>query len=87
MSPVRPHIIIKRLHNKNMDNTLQINSIKRTIGELYMQVGIKNISNAISDFSDTQGTFARFCKPMLGLPVSQLDDIYYFTSYVLLLRV
>jgi hypothetical protein len=63
-----------------MDNTIIINKIKRAIGQLYVQIGIKNIGDAISDFTDTQGDYARFCKPLLGLPVSQLDEKYYFTS-------
>ena len=46
-----------------------------------MQVGIKQISEAISDFSDTEGTFQQFCKPLLGLPVSEMDSKYYFTSF------
>ena len=62
-----------------MDNII-INKIKRAIGQLYVQIGIKNIGDAISDFTDTQGDYARFCKPISWLPVSQLDEKYYFTS-------
>jgi hypothetical protein len=65
-------------------DTLQINSIKRAIGQLYMQIGIKNISDAISDFTDTQGDFNQFTKPFSNfsvyVPISQLDEKYYFTS-------
>ena len=65
-----------------MDNkTIQINSIKRAIGQLEMQLGMKTIWDGISDFSDTEGDYARFCKPLLALPVTQLDDKYYFTSW------
>ena len=46
-----------------------------------MQVGIEQISEAISDFTDKEGTFEQFKKPLLGLPVSQLDEKYYFTSW------
>lgn len=64
-----------------MNNQIQINAIRRAIGQLTMQVGIKQISEAISDFTDTEGNFSQFCKPLLGLPVSQLDEKYYFTSW------
>ena len=64
-----------------MDNTLQINSIKRAIGQLMLRQGVMMIQGAISDFVDTTADFATFCKPLLGLPVSQLDDTYYFTSW------
>ena len=64
-----------------MDNTIQINSIKRKIGTLETILGIKTVNDAISDFSDVEGNFAQFCKPLLGLPVSEMDSKYYFTSF------
>jgi hypothetical protein len=63
------------------DNTLQINNLKRQIGQLMIRAGATQIRNAISDFTDTQGDFKTFCKPLLGLPVSQLDETYYFTTW------
>jgi hypothetical protein len=63
------------------DRTLQINSVKRQIGQLFLRVGVMNIKDAISDFTYVEGDFARFCQPLLGLPVSQLDIKYYFTSF------
>lgn len=67
------------------DNILIVNNLKRAIGQLTMQVGIKEISEAISDFSDVKGDFNQFAKPFYSLPnslpVSQLDDTYYFTSF------
>jgi len=62
-------------------NTLQINSIKRAIGQLTMRVGIMQIRDAISDFTDTEGNFNRFKNALLGLPATQLDEKYYFTSW------
>jgi hypothetical protein len=64
-----------------MDDTLQINSIKRQIGQLLIRAGTMQIRDAISDFTDIEGDFAQFCKPLLGLPTVQLDDKYYFTSW------
>jgi len=64
-----------------MDNTIIINKVKRQIGQLMVRVGTMQIAEAISDFTDTEGTFAKFCKPLLGLPVSELDSKYYFTSF------
>lgn len=64
-----------------MDNQIQINSIKRQIGQLFIRVGVVNVREAISDFTDTVGDFKQFCKPLLGLPVSELDSKYYFTSW------
>lgn len=64
-----------------MDNQLQINSLKRTLGQLEISLGASQIKGAISDFTDTQGDFNQFCKPLLGLPTAQLDDTYYFTSF------
>lgn len=64
-----------------IDNTLQINAIKRAIGQLTIRMGVQQIRDAISDFTDTQGDFNRFCKPLLGLPATQLDEKYYFTSF------
>lgn len=64
-----------------MDNTIHINKIKRAIGQLWLQVGTKQIRDSISDFTDTEGDFNRFKKPLLGLPVTQLDEKYYFVSF------
>lgn len=64
-----------------MNNQIQINSIKRAIGQLMLRQGVMMIQDAISDFSDTEGTFTQFCKPLLGLPVVELDTKYYFTSW------
>ena len=64
-----------------MDNTIQINSIKRKIGQLMIMMGIKQVWDAVSEFTDTEGDFTRFCKPLLGLPVAELDTKYYFTSF------
>lgn len=64
-----------------MSNDLAINSIKRAIGQLTLRMGVTQIREAISDFSDVEKTFADFCKPLLGLPVVQLDEKYYFTSF------
>jgi hypothetical protein len=64
-----------------MDNTIIINKINRTIGQLLIQVGMKKMWNSISEFSDIQGDFNKFKAPLLGLPVSQLDEKYYFISF------
>lgn len=64
-----------------MADTIQINAIRRAIGQLMIQVGMKQVWEAISDFTDTEGDFNRFKAPLLGLPVSQLDEKYYFTSW------
>jgi len=64
-----------------MDNTIIINKVKRQIGQLMVRVGTMQIAEAISDFTDTEGTFTQFRKPLLGLPVSELDSKYYFTSF------
>lgn len=64
-----------------MDNTIVINKIRRQIGQLLITAGIKQLRDAISDFSVVEGDFARFCRPLLGLPVSELDSAYYFTSF------
>jgi hypothetical protein len=63
-----------------MDNTIVINGIKRKIGTLLLTAGIKQLRDAISDFTTTEGDYARFRKPLLGLPVSELDSKYYFTD-------
>lgn len=63
------------------NNILIVNGIKRAIGQLTMRMGIQQIREAISDFTDTQGDFSQFIKPLLGLPTVQLDDKYYFTSW------
>lgn len=63
------------------DKTIQINTIKRQIGTLLSIGGIKQVEESISDFTDTEGDFARFCKPLFGLPVSEMDSKYYFTSF------
>lgn len=44
-------------------------------------MGIGQIRDAISDFTDSEGTFSQFIKPLLGLTTVQLDDKYYFTSW------
>jgi hypothetical protein len=64
-----------------MDNQVQINSIKRAVGQLMLRQGVMMIQDAISDFTDTEGDFKQFCKPLLGLPVAELDSKYYFTSW------
>ena len=64
-----------------MENTIQINNIKRAVGQLMLRQGVMMIQDAISDFTDTEGDFKMFCKPLLGLPVAELDSKYYFTSF------
>lgn len=66
-----------------MDNNIQVNSLKRNIGQLEIQLGLKTVNSAISDFTDTQGDFNKFSQALavLGVPVAQLDTNYYFTSY------
>ncbi len=64
-----------------MDNTLQINAIRRKMGQLLISAGISQMNESINELQVTEGTFAQFCKPLLGLPVSQLDEKYYFTSW------
>lgn len=65
-----------------MDN-LQVNAIKRQIGQLEIQLGLKMVNSAISDFTDVKGNFNRFSQSLslLGVPIAQLDTDYYFTSY------
>ena len=63
-----------------MPDTLKINAIRRAIGQLTISIGVQQIREAISDFSDVEGNFNTFYKPLLGLPVTQLDERYYFTS-------
>lgn len=46
-----------------------------------LRQGVMTMQDAVSDFSDIQGDFKQFCKPLLGLPVTQLDDKYYFTNF------
>ena len=72
-----------------MADIIQINKIKRAIGQFTIQVGMKQIWDAISEFTDTEGDFDRFQKrfQLLGIPVSQLDTKYYFISWDNWLRV
>lgn len=63
------------------NKALVVNKIRRTIGQLTIQVGVKQIWEAISDFSDTEGGFDRFRRPLFGLPVSQMDEVYYFMNW------
>lgn len=65
-----------------MTDILQINSIRRAIGQLGIQVGVSQIREAQSEFSTTlagiekiQGAVKNF-----GISVSQADTSYYFTS-------
>ncbi len=69
------------IDNTTLDNTIRINSIKRAIGQLTIRMGVQQIRDAISDFTDTEGDFNQFCKPLLGLPVAELDSKYYFISF------
>lgn len=64
-----------------MTDILTINKIKRAIGQLTIQMGVGYVRDAISDFTDAKGDFNRFCKPLLGLPIAQLDTDYFFTSW------
>jgi hypothetical protein len=64
-----------------MDNIIQINNIKRAVGQLTFRIGTMQIRNAINDFTSTEGGFDRFIKPLLGLPVTQMDTKYFFTSF------
>jgi len=64
-----------------MDNTLAINTIRRKMGQLLISAGITQMNESIKELAGTEGTFEQFCKPLLGLPVSQLDSKYYFTSF------
>ncbi len=64
-----------------MGNTIQINAIKRAIGQLTMRMGIVQIRDAISDFTYSKDSFNRFKQPLLGLPVAELDSVYSFTSW------
>jgi hypothetical protein len=64
-----------------MDNTIQINNIRRKMGQLLISGGITQMNESINELAGTEGTFAQFCKPLLGLPVSQLDEKYYFVSF------
>lgn len=68
---------------KIMTDILQINSIRRAIGQLGIQVGVSQIREAQSEFSTTlagiekiQGAVKNF-----GISVSQADTSYYFTSW------
>lgn len=64
-----------------ISNILVLNNIRRAIGQLTMQIGIKQIREAISDFAYTEGDFNRFKNALMGLPVMELDSKYYFTSW------
>jgi hypothetical protein len=65
-----------------MDNTLQIKTLQSKIGQLMIELGLKQVNNAIGDFTDTQGTFDQFTKALtvLQTTVAQLDTNYYFTN-------
>lgn len=76
-----PNFFYKLYKNNNMNNILQINNIKRSIGQLMLRQGVMMIQDAISDFTDIEGDFNRFRNPLLGLPITQLDTKYYFTSW------
>lgn len=64
-----------------MDNTLQINAIRRKMGQLLISAGITQMNESINELAGKEGTFEQFTKPLFGLPVSQLDSKYYFTSW------
>jgi hypothetical protein len=66
-----------------MADIIQINTIKRKIGQLLITAGIKQLRNSISDFSTQESNYIRFKDAMgfLNVPVSELDSKYYFTSY------
>ena len=63
------------------EEQLKLNAHRRWIGQTMIKVGVKQIWNAISDFSDVEGDFNRFKKSLLNLPVAELDSKYYFTSW------
>ena len=63
---------------------LQINALRRTLGQLYIRLGASQVKQAISDFTSTEGTFQQFTDALLKVfntPISQLDSNYYFTSW------
>lgn len=64
-----------------MTNQIQINAIRRKMGQLLISGGITQMNESINELAGKEGTFAQFCQPLLGLPVSQLDSKYYFTSF------
>ena len=51
------------------------------MGQLLISAGITQMNESIRELAGVEGTFADFCKPLLGLPVSELDSKYYFTSF------
>lgn len=51
------------------------------MGQLLISGGITQMNESINELSGIEGTFIQFCKPLFGLPVSQLDEKYYFTSF------
>ena len=66
-----------------MDNTIQVNNIKRAIGQLTFRVSIMQLRDAISDFTDSQAGIEKIQNAVkdLGVSVTPLDDKYYFTSW------
>jgi hypothetical protein len=69
-----------------MDNTLQINSIKRALGSLYISLGAQTIRENQSEFSSTLGDIntirtALNNSGLSGVGIHQLDSSYYFTSW------
>lgn len=65
------------------EKTLQINKIKRAIGQLTFRVGTMQINEAISDFSDKEGTAVDVVNAVgkLGITLVPDDNKYYFMSW------
>ncbi len=68
-----------------MADELQINGLKRTIGVLTASLGLKQIINASSEFSTTNGNWSKLNEALkksnLQIPLDNLDSDYYFTSW------
>lgn len=62
---------------------MKINALRRAVGQITIQVGVKKIKEAIPEFSDIEKPLSVFALPFAnyGLSVAQLDNKYYFTSY------
>jgi hypothetical protein len=65
------------------EKQLQINKIKRAIGQLTFRVSIMQLKEAQSEFSVEEGTIDKIREAVknIGISVSELDEKYYFTSF------
>lgn len=64
-------------------DTLQINSIKRMLSQLYIRLGVAQIRQVDTDIStkNDSSTLLMLGLQNFGIPPVLLDNIYYYTSF------